>query len=85
MTVALVVAIFGVVMPLIAYVSGSFQLAFHAEWPRIPMFIVKTSPWTPLLLAMLGVLAIVAKERFCKSRCGTEDQHRHDRRHDRAR
>ena len=33
----------------------------------IPVFIVKMSPWTPLLLATLGVMALAAKERFCKA------------------
>lgn len=67
MAVAMLGAIFGLVVPLIAYLSGNFQMTFKAQWPIIPMFIIKTSPWTPLLLATLGVMALVAKERFCKA------------------
>jgi hypothetical protein len=67
LAVTLVGVVFGLVVPLLASVSERFQLTFNAEWPRLPAFLIRTSPWTPVLFAALGVGAVVAKERFCRA------------------
>lgn len=63
-SVALLAAFFGLVVPLLSYVSSHLQITFDAEWPRVPLFVMAVSPWAPLLLAGLGISALLAKERF---------------------
>ena len=60
-------AIFGLIVPVLAYVSRNVQVTFDAEWPRVPFFIIEISPWAPLLVAILGIMTLLAKERLLKA------------------
>lgn len=67
-SVLLLGVVFGLILPTLAYLSGSLRDVFQAEWPLVPLFLVRVSPWGMFAVAIAGVAALFAIERFCKAR-----------------
>ena len=66
LAVSLIATVFGLVLPVVAFLSGSIQSSFSVEYPRVPAFLIEISPWGPLLFMALGIAALVAKQSWCR-------------------
>jgi hypothetical protein len=60
---ALLASIFAVAIPLMAYVCDGFFLVYESTMPKLSGLVVASSPWAPLLVAAVGCVALLVKER----------------------
>ena len=61
---ALLVSIFAVAIPLMAYLCDGFFLVNNVSgMPKLSRLVVASSPWVPLLVAVVGCVALLVKER----------------------
>jgi hypothetical protein len=65
--ITMVVSIFFITVPIIAYLVGGFLRVHRASAPRFPAFVIANSPWLPLLIGVAAFVALLVKERWLKS------------------
>ncbi|MEN6494644.1 MAG: hypothetical protein ABFD16_10165 [Thermoguttaceae bacterium] len=59
----LLMSVFGVAIPLMAYLCDGFFLLLESEIPKGSELLIRTSPWLPLLIAIVGSVVLLVKER----------------------
>lgn len=59
----LVAGVFGLLLPLAAYVCRTMLQTFDVEMPKVPGALIQASPWMPLALAVAGIALLVATRK----------------------
>jgi len=60
----LTAALFGFLVAALASISDRMRIDFDADWPRVPLSIIRVSPWAPLVLMLAVVALVIAVQRM---------------------
>lgn len=71
MAITMILGVFAIAVPVLAYICGGFLKVHEAPAPKIAAFIIAT-PWLPLIIAVPLAVALILKEQRLRSASATK-------------
>lgn len=62
--IVLLLCVFGLVLPLAGYFSKTFMTTYDLEMPKLALLAIQLSPWSLILIAIVGATTLIAKESW---------------------